>query len=136
MQEAVAEALRADPDILTEESKSSKFRRIGENAEFCRNAAPARATRGSQSKAIVCEPPRASNRCIGMGTEEEHARFTLRTGDGTMLPCILFRRAAEYGMYLQPGAVIDVAGELGINEFRDTRSLQLVVRDIRRGDGA
>ncbi|HHX92179.1 MAG TPA: single-stranded-DNA-specific exonuclease RecJ [Clostridiales bacterium] len=137
MQEAMAEALRADPDILTEEIKVVKVLDASEKTlEFAETLRLLEPHGEANPKPLFASGPSRVESVHRMGTEEEHARFMLRTGDGTMLPCILFRRAAEYGMYLQPGAVVDVAGELGINEFRDTRSLQLVARDIRRGDGA
>jgi hypothetical protein len=69
-----------------------------------------------------------------MGAEEEHARFTLRANGRATLQCVLFRHAQAYEHLLIPGCVVDVAGEVGINEFRGSRNVQLLAKDIKRGD--
>ncbi len=69
-----------------------------------------------------------------MGSEGQHARFTVCGPDGIDVSCVLFRRADEFAGLLAGGGPLDVAGELGINEFNGSRRLQLTVRDIKRSD--
>ena len=67
-----------------------------------------------------------------MGSEGQHVRFTAAGSDGVEVSCVLFRRAADFADLLRSGAKLDVAGELGINEFNGHRKLQLTVKDIKR----
>ncbi|MBP5749468.1 MAG: hypothetical protein J6X24_01630, partial [Firmicutes bacterium] len=69
-----------------------------------------------------------------MGSEGQHVRFTAVCADGIEVPCVLFRRAADYGDLLFNARPVDVAGELGINEFNGRRRLQLTVKDIKRSE--
>ncbi|MBR3034492.1 MAG: single-stranded-DNA-specific exonuclease RecJ [Firmicutes bacterium] len=67
-----------------------------------------------------------------MGSEGQHMRFTAVCPDGIEIPCVLFRRAADYEAILSGSSAVDVAGELGINEYNGRRKLQLTVKDIKR----
>ena len=67
-----------------------------------------------------------------MGSEGQHVRFTAAGSDGVEVSCVLFRRAADFADLLRSGAKLDVASELGINEFNGHRKLQLTVKDIKR----
>ena len=67
-----------------------------------------------------------------MGSEGQHVRFTAAGSDGVEVSCVLFRRAADFADLLRSGAKLDVAGELGINEFNGHRKLQMTVKDIKR----
>lgn len=67
-----------------------------------------------------------------MGSEGQHVRFTAAGSDDVEVSCVLFRRAADFADLLRSGAKLDVAGELGINEFNGHRKLQLTVKDIKR----
>ena len=67
-----------------------------------------------------------------MGSEGQHMRFTAVCPDGIEIPCVLFRRAADYEAILNGASAVDVAGELGINEYNGRRKLQLTVKDIKR----
>jgi single-stranded-DNA-specific exonuclease len=69
-----------------------------------------------------------------MGSEGQHVRFTASCSDGIEVPCVLFRRSADFSDLLGSGQPLDVAGELGINEYGGSRRLQLTVRDIKRSD--
>ena len=69
-----------------------------------------------------------------MGSEDQHVRFTAVCADGIEVPCVLFRRAADYGDLLVTAPLVDVAGELGVNEFNGRRRLQLTVKDIKRSE--
>lgn len=66
-----------------------------------------------------------------MGSEGQHARFIASCGGGRDVPCVLFRRAEDFAGLLESASPVDVAGELGINEFNGSRKLQLTVKDIR-----
>ncbi|MBQ4409533.1 MAG: hypothetical protein II831_02290, partial [Firmicutes bacterium] len=66
------------------------------------------------------------------GSEGQHMRFTAVCPDGIEIPCVLFRRAADYEAILSGSSAVDVAGELGINEYNGRRKLQLTVKDIKR----
>lgn len=135
MQKAVERRLLEDPDLLEEEIMITKTLDASEKtlayAQMLRRLEPY----GEENpKPLFCTG-QARIESIGfMGKESEHVRFTLRGEDGTALPCILFRRAAEYKDLLQKDAVVDVAGELAINEFRDNRQVQLMVKDMKRGN--
>ncbi|MBO4880081.1 MAG: single-stranded-DNA-specific exonuclease RecJ [Firmicutes bacterium] len=69
-----------------------------------------------------------------MGSEGQHVRFTAVCSDGIEVPCVCFRRAASFADLLHSGSLLDVAGELGINEFNGRRRLQLTVKDIKRSE--
>ena len=56
-----------------------------------------------------------------MGSEGQHVRFTAAGSDGVEVSCVLFRRAADFADLLRSGAKLDVASELGINEFNGHR---------------
>ena len=67
-----------------------------------------------------------------LGADSRHVRFNAVGPDGIAVPCILFRRADEFIKMLTSNSIIDVAGELGVNEFNGRSRLQMVVKDIRR----
>lgn len=67
-----------------------------------------------------------------MGSDGQHVRFTAVCADGAEVSCVAFRRAQEFVPLLSSDRLLDVAGELGINEFNGHRKLQLTVRDIKR----
>ena len=69
-----------------------------------------------------------------MGAEKQHVRFTAVCADGIEVPCVLFRRAADFESLLSASCPLDVAGELGINEYNGRRRLQLTVKDIKRSE--
>lgn len=66
-----------------------------------------------------------------MGADSQHFRFKATAADGIPVGCVLFGRAAEFSDIMYNGATVDVAGELGINEFRGERRLQLLAVDIK-----
>ncbi|MBP5751223.1 MAG: hypothetical protein J6X24_10565, partial [Firmicutes bacterium] len=69
-----------------------------------------------------------------MGSDGQHVRFVASCSDGIEVPCVLFRRSADFSGLLRSGELLDVAGELGVNEYGGTRRLQITVRDIKRSD--
>lgn len=65
-----------------------------------------------------------------MGAEEQHMRFTIMTGDGIPIECVLFRRAGDFRDIVVKDAFVNVAGELSVNEYSGRR-LQMIVRDLK-----
>ncbi len=61
-----------------------------------------------------------------------HARLTLKQRDRTM--SAVWFGASVSRMDYTVGDTVDVAFELGINEYRGERSAQLIVRDVRHSD--
>ena len=65
-----------------------------------------------------------------IGSERQHLKFTVRTADGIYLSCISFWGSEKYYGIVSSG-LVDIAGELSINEYRGRRQLQMKVADIR-----
>ncbi|MFA7196416.1 MAG: single-stranded-DNA-specific exonuclease RecJ [Anaerovoracaceae bacterium] len=135
MQKAVLERLRNDPNLLEEEILITKTLDASEKtldfAQMLRRLEPY----GEKNpKPLFCSGDSRIESLHFMGRESEHVRFTLRGEDRTPLSCILFRRAGDYGDLLRRDALVDVAGELTVNEFRDNQQVQLVVKDMKRGN--
>ncbi len=135
MQEAVERRLCARPDLLEEEilitKKLDPSEKTLEFASMLRRLEPF----GEENpKPLFSTGTACVESVTFMGQESEHVRFTVRGGDQTALACILFRRAGDYKALLRKDAVVDVAGELTVNEFRDSRQVQLVVKDIKKGN--
>ena len=135
MQEQVKAALEKDPDVLTEtiyidheltgDEKNigfaEKLRLLEPYGEA--NPVPLFCIRNAQVSAVRT-----------MGAEEQHIRFTACTQDKQPVGCVLFGRADMYKDIIFGQEMIDVAGELDINEFRGERKLQMRIRDIRRSE--
>ncbi len=68
--------------------------------------------------------------CRRIGSEGQHLKFTVRTQDGIYLSCISFWGSEKFYDIVSSGT-IDIAGELGINEYRGTRQLQMRIADVR-----
>ncbi|MFB5268024.1 single-stranded-DNA-specific exonuclease RecJ [Paenibacillus enshidis] len=64
-----------------------------------------------------------------MGKEKTHLKLVMEQ-DGSMLDVVAFGRG-ELADFLQPGSLVDVLGELSINEWNGKRSLQLMLQDIQ-----
>ena len=65
-----------------------------------------------------------------IGTEGQHLKFTVKTPDGIYLSCISFWGSDKFYDIVSSGPV-DVAGELGINEYKGRRQLQMKISDVR-----
>ena len=65
-----------------------------------------------------------------IGSEGQHLKFTIKTSDGIYLSCISFWGSDKYYDYVSSG-LVDVAGELSINEYRGRRQLQMKILDVR-----
>lgn len=133
MQQEVACRLEENPDLLEEEILVAKELETPEKTvEFAQLLSSLEPYGEANPKPLFCAGQVRIESLASMGTQSEHLRFVARGADGAALPCILFRRAADYQELLQTGSVLDVVGELNVNEFRDSRQAQLVVRDLKR----
>jgi single-stranded-DNA-specific exonuclease len=68
-----------------------------------------------------------------MGRDQQHLKLTLSDGvdhGSGSLEALLFSRGS-LSDWISPTAVVDVLGELSINEWNGTRRAQLIVQDIR-----
>ena len=65
-----------------------------------------------------------------IGGEGQHLKFTVKTQDGIYLSCISFWGSEKFYDIVSSG-LVDVAGELNINEYRGRRQLQMKVADVR-----
>ena len=75
---------------------------------------------------VLYDVPLYSSALVGGG---KHARLTLKVG-GSLVNAMCFRRTlSELDIY--PGDPLDVMFSLDINEFRDQKSVQLIVKDVR-----
>lgn len=134
MQHAVEKRVAEDPDLLTEKIYIEKELSSEEKSlEFAEELALLEPYGEGNPRPLfsICRGRVISLRF--MGRDGQHVRFTVENGDKCYVDCVLFRRAADFAGMLERGSVIDVAGELGINEYNGVRKLQLVVKDIRKG---
>lgn len=135
MQKAVEKRLINASDLLEEEILITKILDASEKTlEFAQMLRRLEPYGEENPKPLFCTGSARIESVGSMGQESEHARFTLRSQDGTALSCILFRRAAEYKDFLRKDAIVDVAGELAVNEFRGNRQVQMIVKDIKEGN--
>ena len=75
---------------------------------------------------VLYDVPLYSSALVGGG---KHARLTLKVG-GSLVNAMCFRRTlSELDIY--PGDPVDVLFSLDINEFRDQKNVQLIVKDVR-----
>jgi len=135
MQKAVEKRLINASDLLEEEILITKILDASEKTlEFAQMLRRLEPYGEENPKPLFCTGSARIESVGSMGQESEHARFALRSQDGTALSCILFRRAAEYKDFLRKDAIVDVAGELAVNEFRGNRQVQMIVKDIKEGN--
>lgn len=135
MQRAVKERADAEPDLLTEELYIAKVLEPCEkDLAFVEQLGLLEPHGERNPKPLFSTGPGRIESLFYMGADEEHVRFTVRAEDDVPLPCVLFRRAQDYAPLLKSGELVDVALELGINEYRGQRRVQGVVKDIRRGE--
>jgi single-stranded-DNA-specific exonuclease len=65
-----------------------------------------------------------------IGREGQHLKFTLANESGHTISAIAFR-VPDFWKEIKTGDVVDVAGDLDINEWNGRSEIQLVVKDIR-----
>ena len=132
LQQQVAQLLEQDPDILSDKLFIAK------------DLATAEKTLDFAEKLLLLEPDGEANPrplfCLRnarplnlkrMGSEGQHLRFAAQCADGVTVDCVLFKRAEEFFSLLENAFYVDVAGELGINQFNGSRRLQFIVHDIK-----
>ena len=135
MQREMQRRIADDPELLMEKIDIVKELCDSEKTLDFAEALQLLEPHGAENpKPIFSTGPSRIESVFRMGAEEEHARFTLRANGRATLQCVLFRHAQAYEHLLIPGCVVDVAGEVGINEFRGSRNVQLLAKDIKRGD--
>ncbi len=67
---------------------------------------------------------------IGVMSDNKHLRLRIGIG-GASVSAVGFGMG-NYFSYLRIGETIDVCGNLGINEYNNNRSVQLILRDIKK----
>jgi single-stranded-DNA-specific exonuclease len=65
-----------------------------------------------------------------MGPDRQHVRFSGLGARGRRLPCILFRKAQDYGELLLSGGSHDLTGYPDINVWNGESKIQFVLREI------
>ena len=133
MQEEIKSLLLENPDILTENLYIEKVLEAKEKTlDFAKALKKLEPFGEANPKPCFCILKARANNVGLMGPEQQHLRFFANTEDGVSVPCILFRRAAEFEDIMNSGDFIDVAGELTVNEYNGRQKLQMIVKDIRR----
>lgn len=133
MQDAVKKRIEKEPDILEEQIYIAKKLLPEEKTiEFAKRLSLLEPYGEGNPKPIFCaENVRVSSLFL-MGKENRHVRFLAEGEDGSVLSCILFRRASDFTDIMQTGEIVDVVGELNINEFNGNEKVQMIVKDIKR----
>ena len=65
-----------------------------------------------------------------LGAEGQHIKFTIKTNDNIPVSCISFKGSKLYD-FVEDGAVVDIAGEIGVNEYKGRKMLQIKIADIK-----
>lgn len=133
MQDEIKELLEKDSNILTENLYIEKVLDADEKTlEFAKLIQQMEPFGEANPKPTFCMM-KARVASLGyMGSESQHLRFYAKTGDDVAVSCILFRRASEFSDLLESGALVDIAGELSVNEYNGRQKLQMIIKDIRR----
>jgi len=133
MQELVKSKLEENPDLTEEpiyiEKELNEAEKTMEFAKTLQRLEPF--GEGNPVPLFCIRNARVSN-FFTMGSEGRHLRFNATAADGIAISCVLFGRADEYVDFVRDGAIVNVAGELEINEFRGEKKLQMKIRDIKR----
>jgi len=133
MQDEISDLLKNDPSILTENLYIEKELDASEKSiEFVKALQRLEPYGEANPKPYFCILNAHISNVLFMGSESQHIRFMAKTKDNVVLSCILFRRADEFKDLIESGSLIDVAGELSINEYSGRQRLQMIVKDIRR----
>ena len=64
-----------------------------------------------------------------LGDERQHIRFNIY-GSEKIITCIMFHKADEYGGLLDGETPVDLLGNVSVNEFRGSRSVQFVIEAV------
>lgn len=129
--EAVRKIVEEDPEVISRET--------GYDMEIC----PEDVTLGLAGELAMMEPFGKDNeqplfmirsvipyagRLIGNGT---HIKFCI-DGSAGSIDCVCFGRAAEYKDMIFGEETVDIAANIETNEWNGRKSVQLIVRDIRK----
>jgi single-stranded-DNA-specific exonuclease len=135
MQRIVKAKAEADPDVFNEKLYIEKELSADEkNIGFAESLKLLEPYGEGNPVPVFCMIGASVSSVRTMGAEEQHIRFTACTQDKQPVGCVLFGRADMYKDIIFGQDMIDVAGELDINEFRGERKLQMRIRDIRRSE--
>lgn len=133
MQESVKRRIEEDPAVLQEQLYITKALSAEEKTiEFAKLLCLLEPYGESNPKPLFCAESVQISSLFFMGKEEQHVRFLAEGKDGTSLPCILFRRAKDFADIANDGAMVDIVGELTVNEFQNNEKVQMIVKDIKR----
>ena len=66
-----------------------------------------------------------------MGNENQHVRFTASDMNGVSVQCVLFNKAAEYGVSLYARRPVDIIGSLESQVWQGVKRLQFMVEKIK-----
>ena len=131
MQELVKEQVDRDPSVL---EKTLYIEKELEPEELTLSFAKALTLLEPYGEAnpvpLFCVRFARVTDCRKIGNEGQHLKFTVKTQDGIYLSCISFWGSDRFYDTVSSG-LIDVAGELNINEYRGRRQLQMKVADVR-----
>lgn len=131
MQISMKKMLEDDPELLTEKLRIEKVLSPSEKTlDFAESLSLLEPYGEGNPKPVFCILGATVLNVFRMGQESQHVKFTVKTGDAVPVDCVLFRRASEFEGILKKRNVIDVAGELSVNEYNG-KHLQLIVADIR-----
>ncbi|OGL66520.1 single-stranded-DNA-specific exonuclease RecJ [Candidatus Uhrbacteria bacterium RIFCSPHIGHO2_01_FULL_63_20] len=118
-EEDLAPTLKIDADLQLSDLSWSLFEQVSKLEPFGeKNPRPVFAARGVS--VVACDT-------VGEG---KHLRLTARAADGKMAKFIGFR-LGECLPWLAPGTAVDLAFELGVNEWNGRKELQMKVVDIK-----
>lgn len=133
MQTAVKERVDREPSLFEEHIYIAKTLSPHETTiEFAKLLQLLEPYGESNPKPMFCVENVRISSLFFMGKENQHLRFLAEGGDGISLPCVLFRRAKEFADLMENGTIVDVVGELTVNEFNHSEKIQMLVKDIKR----
>ncbi|MBR0139319.1 MAG: single-stranded-DNA-specific exonuclease RecJ [Firmicutes bacterium] len=132
LQEQMKLLLEKDPGLLTEKLLIEKELSPEEKSlEFAKKLQLLEPYGEGNLRPLFCVSS-ASVSCLRrMGQEGQHLRFTVTSGDGVPVDCVLFRRADDFFGLLSESPSVSVCGELTVNGFGGCEKLQMIVRDIK-----
>ena len=131
MQELVKEIVDKDPSVLEKTLYIEKELEPEElTLSFAKALSLLEPYGDSNPVPLFCVRFAKVTDCRKIGSEGQHLRFTVKTQDGIYLSCISFWGSDKYYDIVSSG-LIDVAGELNINEYRGRKQLQMKVADVR-----
>jgi single-stranded-DNA-specific exonuclease len=133
MQDAVKRRIEKEPDIVEERIYITKTLSPEEKTiEFAKLLCLLEPYGESNPKPVFCAENVRICSLFFMGKEDQHLRFLAEGEDGTVLPCVLFRRAKDFADIMETETIVDVVGELTVNEFNRNEKVQMIVKDIKR----